>query len=265
MYWYNGALIGDNRIFLDIHDPGLLYGATVFTTVRVYARSLDHPLTHWQDHLERLRSSLQAFDWPLPDWKRLRNGAETLALSFPVLRITLFPDAREWIVGRSLPADLQQIQQQGILGWVADSPRYTRAIADNKTGNYLPAWLAGQEARQKGAREAILVDRSGNWLETATGNLWGWKEDCWYTPALESGILPGIARAKLLHRLHEHSIPVRENLWTPDFIAGLSVLAYSNSVVEIVPFDRVLTDSSSLTFDRSGRALDRVREYFQTG
>lgn len=265
MYWYNGALIETNRIDLDIQDPGLLYGATVFTTVRVYRKSLDHPLTHWQDHLERLRSSLQAFDWPLPDWNQLRKGAETLALSFPVLRIALFPDAREWIVGRSLPDDLPQIQQKGILGWVADSPRYTRAIADRKTGNYLPAWLAGQTARKKGAREAILVDRSGNWLETATGNLWGWKEDCWYTPALESGILPGIARAGLLQWLHEHSIPVRENRWTPDFISGLSALAYSNSVVEIVPFDRVLTDSSSLTFDPSHPAIDRLREYFHAG
>ena len=45
MYWYNGELIDDERISLGIDDIGLLYGATLFTTLRIYQQSLDHPLT----------------------------------------------------------------------------------------------------------------------------------------------------------------------------------------------------------------------------
>ena len=85
-------------------------------------------------------------------------------------------DGREWITGRYLPGDLATRQQQGIVGWLADVPIYQRCLASHKTGNYLGAWLALQQTQKYGAREAILIDESGNWLETSTGNLWGWKQ-----------------------------------------------------------------------------------------
>jgi 4-amino-4-deoxychorismate lyase len=36
MYWYRGKLIESPTLKLDINDTRLLYGATVFTTLRVY-------------------------------------------------------------------------------------------------------------------------------------------------------------------------------------------------------------------------------------
>lgn len=233
MYWYNGKLCQQDTLQLDINEPGLLYGATVFTTMRVYDRSLTHPLTNWKAHCDRLKHSLITFNWQQPNWQRLEKGAETL-LSFPVLRITIFPDGRELIIGRNLPSDLTQ-RQQGVTAWVASEPLFRRDIATYKTGNYLGAYLALQKANKLGAKEAILIDANGNWLETSTGNLWGWRDGCWYTPTLACSILPGIARSQLLNYLRNNNIPVRENIWTPEFIRGLQALAYSNCVVEIVP------------------------------
>ena len=57
-----------------------------------------------------------------------------------------------------------------------------------------------------GAKEAILVDESGNWLETSTGNLWGWHDGIWYTPHLDNRILPGIVRSHLLNWLKSQGI-----------------------------------------------------------
>jgi 4-amino-4-deoxychorismate lyase len=261
MYWYNGELIPDNRINLEIHDAGLLYGATAFTTARVYGGSIDHPLTAWQDHLDRLRFSIESFGWESPDWDRVRRGAETIAGTFPVSRIAMFPDGREWIVGRSLPADLEPRQREGIIARVMDNSLYTRSLAEHKTGNYLGAWLASREAIARGAKEAILVDASGNWLETATGNLWGWRDGLWYTPALQTGILGGIARARLLERLGNRA---RENAWTAEFIAGLEGLAYSNCVVEVIPIASVSIGSSSIGFERSLEVTRELQKYFES-
>ncbi|HBS72510.1 MAG TPA: 4-amino-4-deoxychorismate lyase, partial [Cyanobacteria bacterium UBA11153] len=99
MFWYNGQIIKENTINLLIDEPGLIYGATVFTTLRIYHQSLNHPLTNWDAHCARLLNSLQTFEWELPDWNRIRQGAEELLLHFPVLRIVIFPDGREWITG----------------------------------------------------------------------------------------------------------------------------------------------------------------------
>jgi 4-amino-4-deoxychorismate lyase len=178
-------LIESQTLELEIDDPGLLYGATVFTTLRVYDNSLDSRLTHWRSHCDRLKFSLQTFDWRLPDEERLRQGAQVMMAHFPVLRITIFPDGREWITGRLLPKGLREIQENGINAILAAS-EFVRCLPAHKTGNYLSAWLAKANAQKLNTQEAILVDAAGNWLETSTGNLWGWRDGSWWTPAFNS-------------------------------------------------------------------------------
>ncbi|ACK72137.1 aminotransferase class IV [Gloeothece citriformis PCC 7424] len=259
MFWYNGQLIEGETLVLNVSDPGLIYGATVFTTVRVYDQSLDHPLTHWGCHCDRLSQSLERFGWLFPDWQRLKEGAEKLSIHYPVLRVVVFADGREWITGRNLPPNLRERQQQGIMGWVAEDKLFQRSLADHKTGNYLGAWLALEKARQFGAGEAILIDSQGNWLETSTGNLWGWKGGSWWTPVLDESILPGIQRSAIINRLKSQDIFVEENLWTPDFIEELEVIAYSNCVVEIIPFTVILSQKRKLTFNAFHPALKQLR------
>lgn len=176
MFWYNGQLIEKDELTLSIHHPSLLYGAMVFTTLRVYEQSLEHSLTQWQGHCDRLSQSLQVFGWPSPDWTQIRQEVEILLSSYPVIRIAIFPDGTEWITGRILPYDLSERQEKGIIGWVAQDRIFERSLSHHKTANYLGAWLASNRAQHFGAKEAILVDAQGSWLETSTGNLWGWKK-----------------------------------------------------------------------------------------
>ena len=241
MFWYDGSLIDGSQLQLDIGEPGLCYGATSFTTMRVYNRSLTHSFTRWQDHCDRLSTTITAFHWQQPNWQRLKQGVEILSEHFPILRIAIFPCGTEWITGRQLPADLQQRQANGITAWIASDPLYRRNLAPYKTGNYLSAYLARQRALQLDAQEAILIDLDGNWLETSTGNLWGWQNNCWYTPHLDLGILPGIARSRWLDFFRRRQIKVQENIWTPEFVARIEALAYSNCVVDFIPIQTVMT------------------------
>ena len=264
MFWYNGELVQANTLALAIDDPGLLYGATAFTTLRVYEQSLDSRLTNWGGHCDRIRTTLQAFGWQHPNWQQLRHGAETLMASFPVLRIAVFPDGREWILGRDLPADLKQRQQQGILAWLAEAPHFQRSLAERKTGNYLAPWLAGQAAQQHGAQEAILVDAAGNWLETSTGNLWGWQEGCWWTPPLTGDILPGLARSQLIQWLTQHNKTVIEAPWQPDRVENFETIVYTNSVVEVVPIHTILRHATPLACDPCHPSLNLLRDRCQS-
>ncbi len=241
VYWYNGQLLAENTITLPISDPALLYGATVFTTLRVYEQNLDHDLTQWSDHCQRLKQTLQKFSWQFPNWKQVKKGAKILSQSFPVLRITVFSDGKEWITGRELPADLGDKQEKGITAWVANEKGFQRSFPTEKTGNYLASWLALKRAKEKGAQEAILVDETGNWLETATGNLWGWKAGSWWTPPVNQA-LSGIARSRLLSILKQKNIPIQETFWTPEFVQSLEGLGYSNCVVQVVPIHTVISD-----------------------
>ena len=248
MFWYDGRLINSEQLSLPIDEPGLLYGATVFSTMRVYENSLQHPLTAWQAHCDRLNHSLRVFQWQQPNWQRLQQGAELLLTHFPILRLVIFPSGKEWITGRNLPSDLQQRQTEGITAWVARDSLYQRDLAPYKTGNYLGAYLARNHGFSLKAQEAILINPQGHWLETSTGNLWGWRDHCWYTPSLEAGILPGIARSRLLNYFQAQKIEVKENTWTTEFIATLEAIFYSNCVVEIVPIKTIVDGEKQIHY-----------------
>ena len=262
-HWFNGTYSSADDLTLSTNDPAFLYGATVFTTLRIYAGHLDHYLTQWQAHQQRLVHALIDFGWPSPDWDRVRQGAETLLQDYPVLRITCLPDGRELVTGRSLPPDLETMQTQGVAAWVARGKIYGRSQPAYKTGNYLGAWLALKAAQQHGAQEAILVDDQGRWLETSTGNLWGWANGQWHTPGLGLGLLPGIARAYLIEHLGQQGERVNQAPWPPGVLRRFEALAYSNSAVQVVPIHTVLGDRSRLEINPQHPALAALRAAFE--
>ncbi|MFE4105784.1 aminotransferase class IV, partial [Almyronema epifaneia] len=263
--WYNGQKIAqDQALPISFNNLGLKFGATVFTTLRVYRHSLDHPLTQWFAHCDRLKNSLYQFNWQEPNWAQVRQGAETLKAIYPVLRVTIFPDGQEWITGRELPPDLSDRQQKGTTAWVAPA-HYQRSLPTHKTGNYLACWLALQEAQRQGATAAILTNLDDSWLETSTGNLWGWQAGCWWTPPLAAGILPGIVRSRLVKHLQTCQIPVQETPWTPELRKRFTAIAYSNSVTEIIPLRTILMRETRLEYNPCHSALADLRSLFEQG
>jgi 4-amino-4-deoxychorismate lyase len=243
MYWYCGKSIASNSIGLDINDPGLLYGATVFTTFRTDRLSA----SVYDRHYERLKLSIEDLNWDRPDWSQVRAGVEYLIPHFPVLRITIFPDGRELITGRDLPPNLATWQQEGVTVIIADR-QFARSLSQYKTGNYLAPWLALKQARAQNIQEAILTNDRGDWLETTTGNLWGYRDGCWYTPPLSAGILPGIARSHILSSLKEQNRSVVEIEWNVEWVKDLEAISYSNSVIHPIPIHTVITPVGRLEY-----------------
>jgi 4-amino-4-deoxychorismate lyase len=253
LYWYCGNSIESGSIELDINDPGLLYGATVFTTFRTDKFSE----SGYDLHCERLRSSIDELDWTQPNWNQVRSGVESLISHFPVLRISIFPDGRELITGRDLPPNLATWQQEGVKVIIADR-QFTRSLPQHKTGNYLAPWLALKQARDRDIQEAILTNDRGDWLETTTGNLWGYRDGCWYTPPLSAGTLPGIARSQILTRLKQQDRSVLEVDWNAEWVKGLEAIGYSNSVVMFIPIHTVITSVGTLAYTAQHPAITEV-------
>lgn len=253
MRWYNGQLLSDRQLdpksdgVLLINDAGLKFGASVFTTLRVYGDDLEHPMTHWQAHCDRLIRSIQSFEWKMPSWVSVREGCEQLKVRYPVLRITIFPDGREWITGRSLPPNLRQKTEKGIVGWLAPAT-YARSLPTHKTGNYLACWLARSQAQKQGAQEAVLRNSQGDWLETATGNLWGWDGEQWWTPD-DDRCLRGIMSGYLRKHLIEAGQSVSLQSWGQDRPLTFEAIAYSNCVVGLIPIHTIIHEDTRLEYN----------------
>jgi 4-amino-4-deoxychorismate lyase len=142
--------------------------------------------------------------------------------------------------------------------------QFQRSLPTYKTGNYLSAWLAKTTAQQMLAQEAILVDASGSWLETTTGNLWGWRDGSWWTPPVAAGILPGVVRKQLLDWLRLNHQPVREEPWLPQLGKSFAAIAYTNSVVEVIPIHTVIEPTIQLTYNAYHPCFQQLRGLFCT-
>uniref|UniRef100_UPI00286AE225 aminotransferase class IV n=1 Tax=Chamaesiphon sp. OTE_75_metabat_556 TaxID=2964692 RepID=UPI00286AE225 len=105
-----------------------------------------------------------------------------------------------------------------------------------------------QQARNHNIQEAILTNDRGDWLETTTGNLWGYRDGCWYTPPLSAGILPGIARSQIMTRLQRENRSVVEIEWDVELVGELEAIGYSNSVIHLVPIHTVIAPVGKLRY-----------------
>ncbi len=262
-FWYDGQLYTETANGISMDAPGLKFGATVFTTLRVHGDSLEHPLTQWQAHCDRLHNSLKAFQWTAPHWPTLYKGCQQLKRDYPILRMTLFPDGREWITGRQLPEQRLETTPQGVACWVAP-PTYARSLPTHKTGNYLACWLARQKAQRSGAHEAILTNAQGDWLETSTGNLWGWRRHIqtetksWHSPAGDH-CLPGIMRHTIERILVNSGQTVHCQPWAIAQLSSFEAVAYSNCAVGLLPIHTITNGTTTLEYNPNHASIKALQ------
>jgi D-alanine transaminase len=110
-------------------------------------------------------------------------------------------------------ARLEKQAEQGIDVVTVPDIRWQRV--DIKSVALLPNVLAKQAARDKGAREAWMVDAQGRITEGASSNAWIVTRDgVLVTPALDTGILPGITRSVVMDELKAQGLKVEERAFT---------------------------------------------------
>jgi D-alanine transaminase len=98
---------------------------------------------------------------------------------------------------------------------VVTMPDNRWARVDIKSISLLPNVLAKQAARERGAKEAWLVDRDGKVTEGSSSNAWiVTGGDRVVTRPAETGILRGITRAVLIEALERQGLALEERAFT---------------------------------------------------
>jgi branched-chain amino acid aminotransferase len=203
------------------YDRGFLYGDSVFETIRTYNGK---PFA-LADHMARLARSAERVFIPLPAdistiAAEVESAVQLAANPESYIRVmvtrgtgpmALDPDLAErpsrFVFVEPLVAPPHDAYARGIEVLLVRTARATdaTAAAGAKVANYLMSLLAIREAKRAGAAEALIVDGRGCVLEGATSNVFLVKDGALATAPEESGILPGITRARVLEaaaRLH---------------------------------------------------------------
>ncbi len=213
---WNGSLVKEGRISLPVSDAVFLRGEGVFETIRAES---GRPCL-WQKHYDRLAKSALRMGWTTPDRCILESQVvevlEANQLESARVRITLGNECL--ITAEPLP------EVEGKLSVVSiDCPVNERSpLAGVKCTSYAENMML---LRASGADEAIRPNMVGELCEGCISNVFFVKDGDIFTPALETGCLPGVMRAEVIR-----VVSVTEGHWPLDVLREADELWLSNSL-----------------------------------
>lgn len=223
-------------------DEAFLRGRAAFETARVYG---GRPF-RLDDHLSRLVDSSRRLGLPPVDEEGVRSLVEEAlakaAVPQAMLRFYWTP-GREGqgrplgiVLVRDLPPDLEELRVRGLrLISFPVGLEMPGLLGGVKSTSYALNMVAVDEARHRGADDAVFVGSRGVVLEGPTSNTWWRRDRTLFTPGLELGILAGVTRAVLLQLAPDLGYDVREGVFTLDELASAEEAFTSSSVREVMP------------------------------
>jgi branched-chain amino acid aminotransferase len=205
----NGAIGPAEGALIPATDDGLLRGDGAFEVIRLY----DGRPFALADHLDRIERSAAAIELGV-DRASLEHEIGDLLGEFGardgVLRIVLTRGGKRLLLCETLPEWDETIA----VATVTYAPSVI--LTGVKSISYAANMQATRLAQGRGAAEAILVRPDGVVLEAPTSSVfWVSAEGGLRTPALDTGILESITRARVARELH-----VEEGEWPLDELLG---------------------------------------------
>nr|WP_295827384.1 aminotransferase class IV [uncultured Azospirillum sp.] len=234
--WLNRRLMPAAEARIDPADRGFTLGDGLFETIRIK----DGAPRHLPRHLDRLGAGADLLRLPLSYDAADLTGAmaaliEAVGLTDGVLRLTLSrgtgargvlppADAHPTVLMTAAPAAHMTSPVAAI---IARSTRRNEhsPLSRLKSLNYLDSILARQEAAERGADEALLLNGAGRLAESSVATLFLSIGGRLLTPPVTDGALPGIRRALILERHGAEEAPL-----TPDDLARADEAILTNSL-----------------------------------
>jgi len=252
--YINGKLVPRREASISAFDRGFLYGYGIFETMRSY----NGRVFRLDQHLSRLMLSSEqlALDRELDTSQLERAVYDTLKannLSDARIRLTVSAGEGErgitpsasasstvMIVAEELVLPSTESYEEGIHAVTVATRRNSHSVLSRtKSMCYLDSLIAKHEAAAAGADEAILLNEMGLVAECSTSNIFLVVGRRLVTPALDSGVLPGITRGVVLELASGMDITVEERGVPADELLTADEAFITNSIVEILPVSRI--------------------------
>jgi 4-amino-4-deoxychorismate lyase len=237
------GLVDPNEPVVYADDEAVIRGRAAFETLRVYG-GVPFKL---ESHLVRLAASCERISVEPPEAETCRELA-SLALGAagePDAVLRFYRTAgreqaespRLMVLVNSLPADLDELRARGsrlvsLLGVRAEVPWLLGGV---KSTSYAVNMAAAEEARARGADDAVFVTEDGLVREGPVTNVWWRRGETLYTPSLDLGILAGVTRDTVFELAPRNGYSVQEGRFPLADLRAAEEAFTSSSVRELMP------------------------------
>jgi len=270
--YLNGSLMPRSKARISIDDHGFLYGYGLFETMRTYNGKyflLDR-------HIKRLMNSAEVIGLAeklkgINLEKACRDTLKVNGIKNGRVRITVTNGAMTalpWVDSGGKPTVLvttrpytpfsKEKYNTGFKVGIASVRRMKQSVfSAMKSINYLMNVVARMEAAAKGWDEAILLNDEGYIAEGGGSNVFFIREGRLITPALNSGIIPGVTREVVIELANNLGISVSEGPVGIGALKKCDEIFMTNAMIEVMPVTTVC-DNEGNTVTISGGKVGEI-------
>jgi D-alanine transaminase len=269
--YVNGEYLPENEGKISIFDRGFLFADGVYEVTAV----INDRLVDYDPHMERLERSLSELRiaWPcskdemkamhLEMMKRnsLREGIIYMQVTRGAADRTFnFPkDAKPTLIAFTQVMTLADNPNARTGVKVITTPDIRWARRDIKTVMLLAPVLGKQEAYEKGAHEAWMVE-DGFVTEGTSSNAYIVKDGKVITRGLSNSILAGCTRRSLFRLAQEHGVEIEERSFTPEEAYAADEAFLTSASQFVMPIVEI--DGHRIGGGQPGPVVRKLREMF---
>jgi branched-subunit amino acid aminotransferase/4-amino-4-deoxychorismate lyase len=232
------GLVPPGEPVIHVDDEAFMRGRGAFESLRVYG---GRPF-RFAEHLDRLDVSCARLAVELPSRdiieELVRLALDAAGEAEAVLRVYATPGHGDGPIALAvvaeLPPDLEELRATGIRAITVEF-RPADLIGGVKSTSYALNMMAVDEARARGAEDAVFVAGDRTVLEATTSNVWWRRGRTLSTPVADGRILPGVTREVLLELGGSAGYDVVEGAFTVSELAAADEAFTSSSIREVMP------------------------------
>ena len=277
--WKNGSFEKWEDTSVHILSHTMHYGTGVFEGLRAYKTNNGPAIFRLKDHTNRLFDAASKISLKIPYSPDELNhvqkeifiknnlaegylrpivflGSESLGIRATELSVNVAVAAWEW------PSYMDpEAKEKGISIIKSSYEQYSNPLHSGYKiiGTYINSTMALHEAIDKGADEALLLDKNGNISEGSGENIFIVKDNKIYTPKKDH-CLNGITRQSVITIAKGFGINVIEKDITYDEACSADETFFTGTAVEITPITKI--DSHKIGDGLRGPITKKLQETY---
>ena len=269
--YVNGTFVAEEDAKVSIFDRGFLFADGVYEVTPV----VNGRLVDYDAHVERLTRSLGELKMPWPcTVPELRKMHEELIARNQLVEGIIYMQVTRGVADRmfNFPKDIKsslvafpQVMKlvdnpnarTGVK--IVTTPDLRWARRDIKTIMLLAPCLGKEEAYQKGAAEAWMVE-DGKVTEGTSSNAYIVKGNKIITRPISNSILNGCTRRTLFRMAKEHGVEIEERLFTPEEAYEADEAFLTSASQFVMPITEI--DGKRIGGGQVGPVVRKMRELF---
>ena len=240
----NGKFVPEEETKLQVLAPGFLYGFGLYETMRFCKGRI----VYFKEHLERIQDACKITGIRFPYGlrylrKMIRKAVKLNDLADAYVKLVFWKAVEGTdtvIIARKNTPLPKQKYRRGFCAAISSLRQAEDCfLCRIKSTNRLLYELSFEEAKRRGADEALILNNRGLIAEGSRSNIFFARAGELFTPQLDCGCLEGITRKVVFALAKKSGLRIFEGRFTPRELYCADEAFLTNSLKGIMPLTKV--------------------------